>query len=67
MRHYKKKISIHSKLWANELIPIETQREKKEKTKQNHTCKQIGKTNMSLTDLWDIDKLTDAIEFLGVE
>lgn len=28
MRHYKKKISIHSKLWANELIPIETEGKK---------------------------------------
>lgn len=52
---------------TNRLIPTEAQREKKAKNQNETTHTNMKK--QSLSDLWDIilDKLTDEIEFLGVE
>lgn len=60
-----KERSVCSNLLANELVPTEAQRGKKAKNKTTHT----NTKKQSLSDLWDVilDRLTDEIEFLGVE
>lgn len=67
MRHYKRKISTHSNLLANESFHLKHRGQKKAKNQNKTTHTNTKK--QSLSDLWDIilDKLTNEIEFLGAE